>query len=100
MLLPARLHDGVAEIVLVKQGHDLDAGGGFELPDELRRQLGGFPAGDAHGPAVRSFDIRPNAPRDELLAEDQDAAVRWATKASKALGGRIEVRAFQDPPDA
>ncbi len=31
---------------------------------------------------------------------DQDAAVRWATQASKALGGRIEVRAFQDPQDA
>jgi hypothetical protein len=31
---------------------------------------------------------------------DQEAAVRWATQASKALGGRIEVRAFQDPQDA
>jgi hypothetical protein len=30
----------------------------------------------------------------------QDEAVRWATKASKALGGRIEVRAFQEAPDA
>ena len=29
---------------------------------------------------------------------DQDAAVAWAAKASKALGGRIEVRAFQEPP--
>ncbi len=28
---------------------------------------------------------------------DQDAAVQWATQASKALGGPIEVRAFQDP---
>jgi hypothetical protein len=35
-----------------------------------------------------------------IEAADQDAAVRWATQASKALGGRIEVRAFQDPPDA
>jgi hypothetical protein len=35
-----------------------------------------------------------------IEAEDEDAAVRWATKASKALGGRIEVRAFQDPQDA
>jgi hypothetical protein len=35
-----------------------------------------------------------------IEAADQDAAVRWATKAAKALGGRIEVRAFQDPPDA
>ena len=33
-------------------------------------------------------------------AADQDAAVRWATQASKALGGRIEVRAFQDRQDA
>jgi hypothetical protein len=35
-----------------------------------------------------------------IEAPDQDAAIRWAAKASKALGGRIEVRAFQDPPDA
>ena len=35
-----------------------------------------------------------------IEAADQDAAVRWATQASKALGGRIEVRAFQDPQDA
>ena len=34
-----------------------------------------------------------------IEAEDQDAAVRWAAQASKALGGRIEVRAFQDPTD-
>jgi hypothetical protein len=31
-------------------------------------------------------------------APDQDAAVAWAAKASKALGGRIEVRAFQEVP--
>ena len=30
---------------------------------------------------------------------DEDAAVAWAARASKALGGRIEVRAFQVPPD-
>ena len=29
---------------------------------------------------------------------DEDTAVAWATKASKALGGRIEVRAFQEIP--
>jgi len=35
-----------------------------------------------------------------IEAADEDAAVRWATQASKALGGRIEVRAFQDPQEA
>jgi len=35
-----------------------------------------------------------------IEAADQDAAVRWATQASRALGGRIEVRAFQEPPNA
>ena len=34
-----------------------------------------------------------------IEAADEDAAVQWATQASKALGGRIEVRAFQDPTD-
>ena len=29
---------------------------------------------------------------------DEEAAVGWAARASKALGGRIEVRAFQVPP--
>jgi hypothetical protein len=29
---------------------------------------------------------------------DRDAAVEWAAKASKAIGGRIEVRAFQEVP--
>ena len=35
-----------------------------------------------------------------IEAEDEDAAVRWAAQVSKTLGGRIEVRAFQDPQDA
>ena len=35
-----------------------------------------------------------------IEAADEDAAVVWATKVSTVLGGRIEVRAFQDPPDA
>ncbi|HYI35684.1 MAG TPA: YciI family protein [Thermoleophilaceae bacterium] len=35
-----------------------------------------------------------------IEAADHDAAVRWATQAAQALGGRIEVRALQDPPDA
>ena len=35
-----------------------------------------------------------------IEAVDEDAAVQWATRASQALGGRIEVRALQDPPDA
>ena len=33
-----------------------------------------------------------------IEAPDQEAAVAWAAKASKALGGRIEVRAFQEVP--
>ncbi len=33
-------------------------------------------------------------------AADLDAAVEWGTRASRALGGRIEVRAFQEAPDA
>ena len=35
-----------------------------------------------------------------IEAADRDAAVRWAIQASKALGGRIEVRALQEVPDA
>ena len=35
-----------------------------------------------------------------IEAEDEEAAVRWAARVSKTLGGRIEVRAFQDPQDS
>jgi len=35
-----------------------------------------------------------------IEAADEDSAVRWATQAAEALGGRIEVRAFQEPQDA
>ena len=33
-----------------------------------------------------------------IEAPDRDAAVGWAAKASRALGARIEVRAFQQAP--
>lgn len=33
-----------------------------------------------------------------IEAPDREAAVDWAAKASKALGARIEVRAFQEIP--
>ena len=33
-----------------------------------------------------------------IEVDDEQSAVDWAAKASKALGGRIEVRAFQVPP--
>ena len=33
-----------------------------------------------------------------IEAPDFDAAVEWAKDISKALGDRIEVRAFQEPP--
>ena len=35
-----------------------------------------------------------------IEAADQEAAVRWATQAAKALRSRIEVRALQEAPDA
>ena len=35
VLLPTGLHDRVAQIVGIKQDHDLDARRGLELPDEL-----------------------------------------------------------------
>ena len=35
-----------------------------------------------------------------IEAADEEAAIRWATQASKALQSRIEVRALQDAPEA
>ncbi|MEL7977916.1 YciI family protein [Isoptericola sp. F-RaC21] len=31
-----------------------------------------------------------------IEAPDDDAAIAWGTRAAEALGGRVEVRAFQD----
>ena len=33
-----------------------------------------------------------------IEAPDRDAAVAWGVKAAKAVKGRVEVRAFQEPP--
>ncbi|WP_022889162.1 YciI family protein [Agromyces italicus] len=35
-----------------------------------------------------------------IEAPDEPAAVAWATRAATALGGRIEVRALQEAPEA
>ena len=88
-----------------------------EFNDEIQ-QSGVFVfAGGLHPPSsAKTVDASDGDPvvRDEPFVEapeyvggfwvievaDEDAAVEWATKASKALGGRIEVRAFQDPQES
>jgi hypothetical protein len=35
-----------------------------------------------------------------IRADDLDAALAWATKATRACGGPVEVRPFQDDPTA
>jgi hypothetical protein len=35
-----------------------------------------------------------------IEAADEAAAIGWATRAAKALGGRVEVRALQEAPEA
>lgn len=35
-----------------------------------------------------------------IKADDLDAALSWATEASAACGGKIEVRPFQDEPES
>lgn len=35
-----------------------------------------------------------------VVGADEQTALDWAARASKALGGRIEVRAFQEAPGA
>ena len=59
---------------------------------------------DATGESVSTVD-GPFVEAPEYLGgfwiidvADEDAALDWAARASKALGGRIEVRAFQVPP--
>lgn len=34
-----------------------------------------------------------------IEAENEDAAIKWATQGAQALGARIEVRALQDVPE-
>jgi len=35
-----------------------------------------------------------------IEVDDEEAALEWGTRAAQALGGRVEVCAFQDVPDA
>ena len=71
-LRAAGLHDRGTQIIGIKHGHDLDASGGPELPDELRRQLRGFEQGDCHGGALRLLDIQPDAHGNHVVTIDQD----------------------------
>ena len=73
LLLPAGLHDRVAQRVGIKEDQHLDAHRGLELPDELRRPFGGFPEGTLQGATRGFFDIEPEAKRDDLPAEEQNA---------------------------
>ena len=76
-------------------------------PVELEAAMAATGAGieelNTSGALVFAGGLYPRAP--EYLGglwvielQDQDAAVAWAAKASKALGGRIEVHAFQEVP--
>jgi hypothetical protein len=65
-----------ASVVQVKDGDIVTTDGPFA---ESKEQLGGFWV---------------------LQAEDLDAALAWAEKATVACGGPVEVRPFQDDPGA
>jgi len=66
----------VATVVSVKDGEVVTTDGPFA---ETKEQLGGF------------WVIR---------ADDLDAALEWASKATVACRGHVEVRPFQDEPEA
>jgi hypothetical protein len=65
-----------ASVVQVKDGEIVTTDGPFA---ESKEQLGGFWV---------------------LKADDLDAALAWAEKATVACGGPVEVRPFQDDPGA
>src|ERR1700738_2881753 len=65
-----------ATVVRVKDGDVLITDGPFA---ETKEQLGGFWI---------------------ITAEDLDAALAWAAKGSVACGGPVEVRPFQEEPEA
>jgi hypothetical protein len=65
-----------ASVVQVKNGDVITTDGPFA---EAKEQLGGFWV---------------------IQAEDLDAALAWAAKATVACAGPVEVRPFQDMPEA
>jgi hypothetical protein len=73
-LLPAGLHDSRAEVVGIKQHHDLDASGSFELPNQLGGQFSGLAEGQPQGWTVRLFDVKSDAKRDDVITADHDGA--------------------------
>ena len=76
-LFGGALHDvDTATVVRVSDGEVLTTDGPFA---EAKEHLGGFYA---------------------IEAEDLDAALAWASKATGAVGKPIEVRPFRDEPDA
>lgn len=66
----------VATVVRVKDGDVLTTDGPFA---ETKEQLGGFWV---------------------ITAPDLDAALAWAAKGAAACGGPVEVRPFQEEPEA
>jgi hypothetical protein len=65
----------IATVVRAENGEILTTDGPFA---EAKEQLGGFWV---------------------IQAEDLDAALAWATKATVACGGPVEVRPFQEEPE-
>ncbi|MFC7406248.1 YciI family protein [Georgenia alba] len=85
--------------------------------DDLRAQDALVFAGGLHPPSsaktvdatgeTPTVENRPFVEADQYVGgfwvidvANEEAAVEWATRASEMLGGPIEVRAFQEIPDA
>jgi hypothetical protein len=64
-----------ATVVRIQDGEVVTTDGPFA---ETKEQIGGFWV---------------------IAADDLDAALAWAAKATKACGGPVEVRPFQDEPE-
>ena len=70
-------------------------------PHRARRPPSTTPAPRRSSPTARSPSPRStSAASGSSRLPDLDAALKWAAEGSKACGGRVEVRPFQEEPGA
>jgi hypothetical protein len=74
VLLPASFHDGVTQIVGIKEDQDLDAGRGLAPPDELSGQFRGLAERELQGRSLRFLHIKPDPKGNDMITDHQDCA--------------------------
>jgi len=100
---PAELEAALAAVGALNA--DLEAVGALRFNGGLQPPSTATTIDGSEGEPTRSAGPFVEAPEYlggfwVIEADDEAAAIAWGTRAATALRGRIEVRAFQEVPDA